>query len=75
MILKPGDSGPEVEKLQLKLKAVGYDPGDVDGDYGKRTTAAVLAFQLDRPDVDDDGIACAVARAQEQRPSSWRLSI
>ena len=57
MILKPGDSGPEVEKLQLKLKAVGYDPGDVDGDYGKRTTAAVLAFQLDRPDVDDDGIA------------------
>jgi len=57
MILKPGDKGPEVEMLQLKLKACGYDPGDVDGDYGKLTTAAVLAFQLDRPDVDDDGIA------------------
>jgi peptidoglycan hydrolase-like protein with peptidoglycan-binding domain len=57
MILRPGDKGPEVEMLQLKLKAAGYDPGSVDGDYGKRTTAAVLAFQMDRPDVDDDGIA------------------
>jgi hypothetical protein len=57
MILRPGEKGPEVEMLQLKLKAAGYDPGAVDGDYGKRTTAAVLAFQMDRPDVDDDGIA------------------
>lgn len=57
MILRPGDKGPEVEALQLKLKACGYDPGDIDGDYGKRTTAAVLAFQVDRPDIDDDGIA------------------
>ncbi len=57
MILKPGSTGPEVEMLQLKLKAAGHDPGDIDGDYGKRTTAAVLAFQMERPDVDDDGIA------------------
>jgi peptidoglycan hydrolase-like protein with peptidoglycan-binding domain len=57
MILRPGDKGADVEMLQLKLKAAGYDPGDIDGDYGKRTTAAVLAFQMDRPDVDDDGIA------------------
>lgn len=57
MILRPGDKGPEVELLQLKLKSCGYDPGVIDGDYGKRTTAAVLAFQVDRPDVDDDGIA------------------
>jgi hypothetical protein len=57
MILKPGDKGLEVEQLQLKLKAVGYDPGDIDGSYGPKTTAAVLAFQMDRPDIDDDGIA------------------
>lgn len=57
MILRPGDKGEAVEMLQLKLKACGYDPGDVDGDYGKLTTAAVLKFQIDRPDVDDDGIA------------------
>lgn len=57
MTLKPGDKGLEVEQLQLKLKAAGYDPGEIDGDYGPKTTAAVLAFQVDRPDVDDDGLA------------------
>jgi peptidoglycan hydrolase-like protein with peptidoglycan-binding domain len=57
MTLKPGDSGSEVEQLQLKLKAAGYDPGEIDGSYGPKTTAAVLAFQLDRPDIDDDGLA------------------
>lgn len=57
MTLKPGDSGLEVEQLQLKLKAAGYDPGEIDGDYGAKTTAAVLAFQVDRPDIDDDGLA------------------
>lgn len=57
MILRPGDKGPEVEMLQLKLKAASYDPGAIDGAYGKRTTATVLAFQEDRPDIDDDGIA------------------
>lgn len=57
MILKQGASGPEVEQLQLKLKAAGYDPGDIDGGYGRRTSAAVLAFQSDRPDLDDDGAA------------------
>ena len=57
MILKQGAQGPDVEQLQLRLKAAGYDPGDIDGDYGGRTTAAVLAFQADRPDLDDDGVA------------------
>lgn len=57
MILRPGDQGIAVEELQLKLKAAGYAPGDVDGDYGAQTTHAVLAFQTDRPDIDDDGIA------------------
>ena len=57
MILKQGAQGPDVEQLQLKLKAAGYDPGDIDGDYGARTAAAVLAFQEDRPDLDDDGVA------------------
>jgi hypothetical protein len=55
--LRLGDQGSDVETLQLKLKACGYDPGDIDGYYGPRTAAAVLAFQKDRPDIDDDGIA------------------
>ena len=57
MILKQGSQGPDVEQLQLKLKAAGYDPGDIDGDYGRQTAAAVLAFQEDRPDLEDDGVA------------------
>lgn len=57
MILKRGDRGPDVEQLQLKLKAAGYDPGNIDGDYGAQTEAAVLKFQEDRPDIDDDGVA------------------
>lgn len=56
MILKQGARGLDVEQLQLKLKAAGYDPGDVDGDYGERTAAAVLAFQGARPDLEDDGV-------------------
>ena len=57
MILKQGSQGPDVEQLQLRLKAAGYDCGDIDGQFGARTAAAVLAFQADRPDLDDDGVA------------------
>lgn len=78
MILRPGDRGPDVEQLQLRLKAAGYDPGDIDADYGRRTSAAVLAFQADRPDLDDDGVAgpmtlgaldAAIARKRPDAPS------
>lgn len=57
MILTQGSSGPDVEQLQLRLKAAGYNCGDIDGDYGTKTAAAVLAFQEDRPDLEDDGVA------------------
>ena len=77
MILKPGSQGPDVEQLQLKLKAAGYNPGDIDGDYGGKTSAAVLAFQEDRPDLDDDGVAGPMtlgaldaAVAKKKKPSS-----
>lgn len=77
MILKQGSQGPDVEQLQLKLKAAGYDPGDIDGDYGTRTAAAVLAFQEDRPDLEDDGAAGPMtlgaldaAIAKKKKPAS-----
>lgn len=57
MIYSRGSTGDDVEHLQLKLKAAGYDPGDVDGYFGEKTHDAVLAFQADRPDLDDDGVA------------------
>jgi hypothetical protein len=33
--------------LQVALGALGYDPGPVDGTYGKKSRAAVLAYQAD----------------------------
>ena len=77
MILKQGSSGPDVEQLQLRLKAAGYNPGDIDADYGPSTAAAVLAFQADRPDLDDDGVAGPMtlgaldaAIAKKKKPAS-----
>ena len=77
MILNQGSSGPDVEQLQLKLKAAGYNPGDIDGDYGAKTAAAVLAFKEDRPDLEDDGVAGPMtlgaldaAIARKKKPAS-----
>lgn len=55
--MTPGDRGGHVAALQRDLAELGYEPGAIDGDYGARTTAAVLAFQLEYSDVDDDGLA------------------
>ena len=38
----------EVRSIQVRLKALGYDPGPVDGIFGLRTGAAVTAFKRDR---------------------------
>lgn len=40
-----GSSGPEVERLQQRLKAAGFFFGTVDGRYGTQTFAAVKRFQ------------------------------
>jgi Putative peptidoglycan binding domain/TIR domain len=47
-ILWRGARGPAVEKLQLRLKELGFDPGDVDGIFGPSTAKSVRAFQKDR---------------------------
>jgi len=46
--LKQGDSGSAVVQLQQRLQALGFSPGDADGDFGPATTAAVIAFQQSR---------------------------
>lgn len=40
-----GSSGPEVKELQLRLKAQGYYNGNIGGNFGPGTEAAVKAFQ------------------------------
>jgi hypothetical protein len=42
-----------VTRLQQQLKAAGFSPGSIDGDFGPATRAAVVAFQKDRGLVAD----------------------
>ena len=46
MTLQSGDRGPDVLSLQQTLKAKGFDPGDLDGDFGPMTQGQVKALQL-----------------------------
>jgi hypothetical protein len=43
--LRKGDTGDAVKTLQTGLKALGYDVGTPDGDFGAATETAVSAFQ------------------------------
>lgn len=54
--LKPGAQGDAVRSLQRNLRSLGYYGGNVDGDYGDGTTAAVTAFQK-AYGLNADGIA------------------
>lgn len=46
-LLKLGSKGAEVELMQLRLKAKGYECGNIDGDFGRMTLRALLLFQYD----------------------------
>ncbi len=37
--------GEDVRALQTALKLRGFDPGTIDGVFGKNTTAAVISFK------------------------------
>lgn len=47
-LLKRGSRGDVVLQLQTQLQQQGYSPGSLDGIYGRRTQAAVRAFQQDQ---------------------------
>ncbi|MEY2913470.1 MAG: glycoside hydrolase family protein [Dolichospermum sp.] len=52
-ILKQGANGAKVQQLQEILKALNFDPGTIDGDFGNNTIKAVKQFQSqNRLDVD-----------------------
>lgn len=44
--LAKGDSGQVVKDMQTMLNACGYDCGEVDGIFGNKTEAALVAFRL-----------------------------
>lgn len=43
--LERGDTGEKVRALQIRLKALGWYKGAIDGSFGPQTLAAVRAFQ------------------------------
>lgn len=57
-MLRRGMTGGDVAALQADLMALGYDVGDdgADGVFGRRTEAALIAFQLHNG-LEQDGIA------------------
>ncbi len=52
---KRGSKGKEVERIQRKLKKLGYYLGPIDGDFGGGTESAVKRFQRDN-NLKVDGI-------------------
>lgn len=55
-VLKRGDQGDDVRKLQTALTDAGYELGKIDGDFGIKTQRAVVCFQFEHS-LDVDGIA------------------
>jgi hypothetical protein len=56
-LLKLGSRGDAVRLLQLQLRALGYDVGDIDGVFGPKTQEQVIAFQRETDSIDVDGLA------------------
>ena len=56
VLLNTGAQGEAVKRLQERLQELGYYSGKIDGDYGKGTRNAVIAFQRQHG-LDADGIA------------------
>jgi N-acetylmuramoyl-L-alanine amidase len=56
-------TGDKVREIQQKLKAAGFDPGSVDGEFGPHTHAAVVAFQLSLGLLPDGEVGPQTAQA------------
>ena len=54
-VLRTGSQGEEVKSLQARLQALGYYNGEIDGQFGAGTKAAVMAFQRQNG-LDADGV-------------------
>lgn len=71
--LRRGMGGAAVKRLQKELKARGFDPGLIDGEFGGGTEAALLAFQRSEG-LLADGIAgprTLAALGQAKKDDVW----
>jgi len=56
-ILRQGDRGPAVSRLQTLLRIARFDPSAIDGIFGPRTQAALVAFQESQAELERTGVA------------------
>jgi peptidoglycan hydrolase-like protein with peptidoglycan-binding domain len=61
--LREGSTGAKVKQLQQSLKAQGFNPGPIDGNFGTGTLQAVISFQKYHG-LDADGVV---------GPATWKL--
>ncbi|MBV8858746.1 MAG: DUF1906 domain-containing protein [Acidobacteria bacterium] len=69
-LASPFMSGPEVLRIQQQLQAHGIDPGELDGQFGPKTAAAVFSFQAREGLLADGevGPLTAAALARDVQP-------
>lgn len=67
--LKFGDKGTRVRQLQVRLRALGYWAGPVDGVFGTSTSQAVYAFQKAQY-LKPTGVYNPTTRAKLKRPAA-----
>ncbi|GHJ91086.1 hypothetical protein SNE510_06050 [Streptomyces sp. NE5-10] len=67
-VLRVGDTGPEVQDLQRRLRYLWVYLGEIDGVYGDEVRAAVASFQGRLwPPVDEPGVYDADTRRKLER--------
>lgn len=72
--LRPGSTGKDVSQLQETLKALGHDPGRLDGTFGSGTKAALQAlYRALGYEVVEAGDASAVRAAEDAVASAQRV--
>jgi peptidoglycan hydrolase-like protein with peptidoglycan-binding domain len=77
VLLKLGERGAAVKRLQERLAVLGYRPGSPDGSFGAATASAVLAFQkredLTRDSVVGPSVEAALAHPQASGPPAGSI--
>jgi spore coat assembly protein SafA len=56
-LLRQGDCGPAVSRLQTLLRIALFNPGPINGVFGPRTRAALLTFQKSQKELNLTGVA------------------
>lgn len=79
-LLRQGDRGPAVKRFQTLLWVARFNPGPIDGIFGPRTQAALLAFQGSQKELEITGVVdeetwVAVGAECEPRPEITRYTV